>query len=56
MIAKAHGGVGLQHITKGKLENLLLPLPSLAEQHRIVSKVEELMKLCNQLEEAQRGA
>jgi type I restriction enzyme S subunit len=53
MIAKAHGGVGLQHITKGKLENLPLPLPPFAEQHRIVAKVDELMALCDRLEAAQ---
>lgn len=52
MIAKAHGGVGLQHITKGKLEALQIPLPPLVEQHRIIAKVDELMVLCDQIEAA----
>ncbi|NOE32300.1 restriction endonuclease subunit S [Ruegeria sp. HKCCD7318] len=52
MISKAHGGVGLRHITKGKLQAMLIALPPLAEQHRIVAKVDELMALCDQFEEA----
>jgi type I restriction enzyme S subunit len=50
LIAQAQGGVGLQHVTKGVLESLVLVLPPLAEQSRIVTRVEELMRLCDALE------
>jgi len=33
------------------IQEFLVPLPPLAEQHRIVAKVDELMTICDQLEE-----
>ena len=42
------------HMTKEKIEQLPFPLPPLAEQHRIVAKVDELMALCDRLEEARK--
>ncbi|EJG0897787.1 restriction endonuclease subunit S [Vibrio parahaemolyticus] len=38
-------------IAASKFVELLVPLPSIHEQHRIVAKVDELMALCDQLEQ-----
>ena len=35
-----HGGVGLVHITKGNLEKIQIPVPSLATQQAIVAEIE----------------
>lgn len=42
-------GVSREGLSAEKIKHFLIPLPPLAEQHRIVAKVDELMALCEQL-------
>ena len=46
---KIGGGTHTNKLNLGDLQTVALPIPPLAEQHRIVAKVDELMALCNQL-------
>ncbi|MGY0145208.1 restriction endonuclease subunit S [Edwardsiella tarda] len=41
---------GQKTVNQGHISSILLPLPSIAEQQRVVAKVDELMALCDQLE------
>lgn len=44
----------VDHLSSGQIENAVVPLPPLAEQKRIVAKVDELMALCDRLEAQQQ--
>jgi len=45
-------GATMQNLNQSILMGLVVGLPPFAEQHRIVTKVKELMALCDQFEEA----
>lgn len=47
------GTAGQQRVSRDYFARSLLPFPPLAEQRRIVAKVDELMVLCDELEERQ---
>lgn len=47
---REHAAGGAQpNLNVGKIASTVIPLPPIAEQHRIVAKVDELMPLCDQL-------
>jgi type I restriction enzyme S subunit len=45
LIAKAHGGVGLQHVTKGVLDSVELLIPPLLMQKQFADRVNEIRRL-----------
>jgi len=50
--AKSGMAVMQMNISQAKLRAITIPLPPVAEQHRIVAKVDALMALCDELEAA----
>jgi type I restriction enzyme S subunit len=49
LVERAYGS-GKPGLNLDNIRSLSVPLPPLAEQHRIVAKVDELMALCDRLE------
>ena len=43
-------GVAITRVTLTKINDVIVPLPPLAEQKRIVAKIDQLMALCDKLE------
>jgi type I restriction enzyme S subunit len=49
MLSSRFTGTTIKHLTGKALDTILAPVPPLAEQQRIVAKLEELLPLCERL-------
>ncbi|WP_445399428.1 restriction endonuclease subunit S [Zobellella sp. An-6] len=54
LFSHAKEAIGQASINQGQISSLITPLPPKNEQHRIVTKVDELMALCDQLKDKLR--
>lgn len=54
MISKYDNGSAQPNLSATNVKKYVVPLPPLAEQHRIVEKVDELMALCDRLDAQQQ--
>ena len=44
-------GMGISNLSGKSLSMVILPLPPPSEQHRIITQIEQIMKLCDELEQ-----
>ena len=51
-VSTFNGVVGQQRVGKNIVEDILFPLPPLAEQHRIVAKIEELFSYLDNIQKS----
>jgi type I restriction enzyme S subunit len=56
LIGKAHGGVGLRHITKGQLDQIELSIPSLEKQYCVVDLLARAENIVRMRREAEQKA
>ena len=49
-LANYYSGTALPTVSAGVIKNLLIPIPPLSEQNRIVACLEKLLPLCEKLQ------